>query len=218
MKCPNVIIDSADFTVEKLSVIARDMFRAGAETTATTILYLLKYQDIKARLQADIDRIIPKSRVPRLEDKAKLPYVEAFIMEVLRCANIAPLAVPHAVTTDDVVFHGYKIPQDTPIIFNLDSVLKDPDVFENPSHFNPERFFDRDRKVFRPKEFIPFGIGRRICLGRAVAKLELFLFLTAIIKQFDFVLPDGQSEPDMEGVLGITYAPKQFKVRAISRL
>ena len=169
--------DDSDFTVEQLSIIARDLFGAGAETTATTIrwavLYLLKYEDIKARLQLDIDNIIPENRAPRLEDKQKLPYVEAFIMEVLRCANIAPLAVPHAVTNDDVMFHGYKIPKDTPILFNLDSVLKDPDIFENPEQFNPERFIDANGKVFRPKEFIPFGIGRRICLGESVA-LSIF--------------------------------------------
>ena len=213
--------DNPDFSVYQLSMIAKDLFGAGAETTATTIrwavLYLLKYRNIKARLQADIDNIIPENHVPRLEDKAKLPYVEAFIMEVLRCANIAPLAVPHAVTNDDVAFRGYKIPKDTPILLNLDSVLKDPDIFENPEQFNPERFLDSDGKVFWPKEFIPFGIGRRICLGEAVAKMELFLFLTAMIKQFDFVLPNGHSEPGMKGVLGGTYAPKPFKVKAIPR-
>ena len=112
------------------------------------------------RLQSDIDNIIPDHCVPRLEDKAKLAYVEAFIMEVQRCANIAPLAVPHAVTSDNVIFHGYNIPKDIPVLFNLDSVLKDPDIFENPLLFNPERFIDADGKVFRPKEFIPFGIGR----------------------------------------------------------
>ena len=214
--------NNPEFTVGQLSMITRDLFNAGTETTGTAIrwaiLYLLKYGHIKARLQADIDNVVPRDRLPRLEDKAKLPYVEAFIMEVLRCANIVPLAVPHAVTTDNVVLHGYKIPKDTPIIFNLDSVLKDPDVFENPLQFNPERFIDEDGKVFRPKEFIPFGIGRRICIGKAVAKMNLFLFLTAMIKQFDFMLPDGQSEPDMEGVLGVTYAPKPFKVRAIPRI
>ena len=213
--------DNPYFTVDQLSGVARDLFRAGAETTTTAIhwavLYLLKYGDIKTRLQLDIDNIISGNRAPRLEDKAKLTYVEAFIMEVLRCANIAPLAVPHAVTNDDIVFHGYKIPKDTPIIFNLDSVLKDADIFKNPLQFNPERFIDDDGNVFRPKEYIPFGIGRRNCLGEAVAKMELFLFMTAIIKQFDFVLPDDQSEPDLEGDLGIIHAPKPFKVRAIQR-
>ena len=208
--------DHPDFTVEQLSTIARDLLAASEETTATTIrwavLCLVKYKSIKARLHADIDGMIPSNRAPRLEDKAKLPYVEAFIMEVQRFAEIVPLAVPHAVTNDDVVFHGYKFPKNKQILFNLDSVLKDPDIFENPEQFNPERFLDADGMVFRPKEFIPFGIGRRICLGRAVAKMELFLYLTTMIKG-----PEGQSEPDMEGALGVTYAPKPFKVRAIPR-
>ena len=214
--------NNPEFDVGQLSMTARDLLNGGTETTATAILwailYLLKYQHIKARLQADIDNIIPNNRFPRLEDKVKLPYVEAFIMEVLRCANIIPLAFPHAVTRDNVLLHGYKIPKDVPIIFNLDSVLRDPNIFKNPLQFNPERFIDDDGKAFRPKEFIPFGIGQRICIGEAVAKMELFLFLTTMIKQFDFVLPEGQSEPDMEGVLGITYAPKPFKVRAIPRV
>ena len=76
-------------------------------------------------------------------------------MEVQRCTNIAPLAIPHVVTRDDVVFQGYRIPKDIPVVFNLDSVLKDPDIFENPSQFNPGRFTDADGNVFRPKEFIP---------------------------------------------------------------
>ena len=211
-----------NFTVDQLSMIARDLFGAGIETTATTIrwavLYLLKYEDIKIKLQSDIDNKIPDNRFPCLEDKAKLPYVEAFIMEVQRCASVVPLAIPHAVTSDDVVFHGYRIPKDTPVLFNLDSVLKDPGIFENPLQFNPERFIDADGNVFRPKEFIPFGIGRRICLGEAVAKMELFLFLTAMIKQFDFVLPEGESVPDLEGITGLTHAPKPFKCRAIDRI
>ena len=142
--------DNPEFTMEHLSMIARDVFSTGTETTATVILwavlYLLKYENVKARLQADIDNIVPiiNNRLPRLEDKPKLPHVSAFIMEVLRCANIVPLAVPHAATSDDMVLHGYKIPRDTPILFNLDSVLKDPVIFENPEQFNPDRFIDAD--------------------------------------------------------------------------
>ena len=160
----------------------------------------------------------PPQELYYLDDKAKLSYVEAFIMEVQRCASVLPLAIPHAVTSDDVVFHGYRMPKDTPVLFNLDSVLKDPDIFENPLQFNPERFIDADGNLFWPKEFIPFGIGRRSCLGKPVAKMELFLFLTAMIKQLDFVLPEGESKPDLVGITGLNHAPKPFKVRAIDRI
>ena len=213
---------SSDFSAGQLSATVADLFGAGAETTATAIrwavLYLMKFPDIKQRLQSDIDSIIADTELPRLDDMVKLPYVEAFIMELLRCANVAPLAIPHALTTEsDILFEGYRIPQKASIVFNLDSVLKDPDVFVNPEQFNPSRFLDPSGNVVKPKEFIPFGIGRRVCLGEAVAKMELFLFLTTIIKKFDFVVPDNEPLPNLDGILGITYSPQPYKVRMVER-
>lgn len=214
--------DNDDFSFDQLFAISRDLFGAGSETTATTIrwavLYLMKYEDIKKRLQSDIDNVIADNHFPNLGDKARLPYVEAFIMEVLRIANIAPLALPHSVTgDDDVIFEGHRIPTNCSIVLNLDSVLQDPQVFVNPEEFNPARFIDSDGNIVRPKEFIPFGIGRRVCLGEAVAKMELFLFLTTMIKYFDFILPGDAAELDFQGFLGATNAPKPYKVRAVSR-
>ena len=213
---------SSDFTLAQLSELIRDLFGAGTETTATTIrwavLYLTKFPDIKHRLQSDIDNVVADSELPRLDDMAKLPYVEAFIMELLRCVNVAPLAVPHTLLSEsDIVFEGYTIPQKALIIFNLNSVLKDPKVFVNPEQFNPDRFLDAAGEVVEPKEFIPFGIGRRVCLGEALAKMELFLFLTTIIKQFDFVLPDDEPQPSLEGTLGITFSPQPYKVSMVER-
>ena len=222
MRRQKQITDHSEFSLDQLKTTVRDLFGAGSETTATTIrwaiLYLLKHPDIKQRLQSDIDNVISDSELPCLDDKVKLPYVEAFIMEVLRLVNIAPLAVPHSVSTEnDVTFEGYRIPKDSSIIFNLDSVLKDPDMFENPEQFDPGRFLNSAGNVTRPKEFIPFGIGRRVCLGEAVAKMELFLFLTSLIKHFDILVAEDDLEPDLVGVLGITYSPKPYKVRMIKR-
>ena len=212
----------SDFSVEQLVEIMRDLFGAGTETTATTIrwavLYLLNFPDIKLRLQSDIDSVIAGSQLPRLDDRPKLPYMEAFIMEVLRCVNVAPLAIPHAVTAEnDVLLEGYRIPKNSFIILNLDSVLKDPDLFNSPEQFNPDRFLDADGNIVKPKEFIPFGIGRRVCLGEALAKMELFLFLTTMIRMFDFRVPDDGPPPSLEGVLGVTFSPKPYKVQMIPR-
>ena len=215
--------DETDFSLEQLLTVSRDLFGAGSESTATAIqwavLYLLKHPDIQSHLRSEIDNVVSDNELPHLDDKVKLPYVEAFIMEVLRSANIAPLALPHSVTTDsDVTFEGYRIPTNCSIMFNLDSVLQDPNVFENPAQFFPGRFLDADGKIIRPKELIPFGIGRRVCLGEAVAKMELFLFLTTILKKFELLLPEDCCEPNMEGILGVTYSPKPFRFRAVKRL
>ena len=179
---------------------------------------MTKFPNIKYRLQSDIDNVVADNELPRLDDMAKLPYVEAFIMELLRCVNVAPLAVPHTLLSEtDIIFEGYTIPQKSLIIFNLNSVLKDPKVFVNPEQFNPDRFLDAAGEVVKPKEFIPFGIGRRVCLGEALAKMELFLFLTTILKQFDFVLPDDEPQPSLEGILGITFSPQPYKVSMVER-
>ena len=178
---------SSMFEVEKMLTVFGDLFITGSETAATTIrwalIYILNFPEIKERLQADIDRVVPTGSLPSLDDKAKLPYVEAFILETLRFANIVPMAVPHATIDDrDIVFEGFKIPRGTTVMINLDSVLFDPDVFENPKEFNPDRFLDENGDVIQRKELIPFGMRRRICLGEQVAKMELFLYITSLLK------------------------------------
>ena len=215
-------LDKSNFTPTQLAFINIDLFTAGAETTSTAlrwaIVYLLNFPEVQNRLQNDIDKVIAPGSAPGLDDKDKLPFVEAFILEVMRFSSIVPLAVPHAVTEEkDVLFKGYRIPKNTSVMFNLDSVLSDPGLFEKPVDFNPNRFLDADNNVKRPKQWIPFGIGRRICLGEVVAKMELFLYLTTLIKTFEFQPPVGQTPPTLKGVLGITHAPQAFEFRAVVR-
>lgn len=213
---------NTSFTLKQLCFILADLFGAGTETTATAlrwaILFLLNYPDIQQKLHTEIDNVISNDRLPSLNDKPKLPYIEAFTMEVLRFSNIAPVSVPHAVSQEkDVMLNGYRLPKGVTVWFNLDSVLFDSDIFHNPMEFNPDRFLDSDDNVIRPKELIPFGIGRRLCLGEALAKMELFLYLTTLIQKFEFKPPVGKSAPEIKGVLGMTFAPQLYEVRAIAR-
>ena len=214
-------IQDSNFSVGQLVSVLGDLFFAGSETTATTIrwaiLYLLNFPDIQTRLQNCIDTVIPTDTVPTIDDKAKLTYVEAFIMEVQRCANVVPIAARAVCEQQDAIFKGFRIPKNTTIMFNLESVFNDPEVFEDPTKFNPNRFLDSDEKLIKPKEFIPFGIGRRICLGEAVAKMELFLFITTLIHRFDFQPVLGQPVPPLKGLIGMTHGPQGFEVRAIKR-
>ena len=214
----------SDFTVDQMAFLIMDLFGAGTDTTASTlrfaILFLLQHPEIKERLHSDIDSIIPNSRHPTLEDKDKLPYVEAFIMEIQRFANVTPLAVPHRVTSeDDAIFEGYRIPKNTTVIFNIDSIFTDPNSFENPMLFDPKRFLAADGRVVKPKEWIPFSLGRRVCLGEAVAKMELFLFLTSLIQHFVFRPVDANNVPRTEKELGMLInRQKPFEIKAMPRV
>ena len=93
----------------------------------------------------------------------------------------------------------------------------DEDIFDQPREFRPERFLDTHGQFVKHPSMIPFGIGKRNCLGEILARQELFLFTAVLIQNFKFVLPDGVDKIDEEGIEHFVYSPKPFRIRALSR-
>ena len=210
-----------DFTLDQLKVLIGELLGAASESPTTflrwAILYLLHFPDIKDRIQKDIKHALGK-RQPTFDDMSGLPYVEAFICEVLRIANVVPFAMPHACFGDsDVEWEGYTIPKDCTVLFNLDSVLKDPDLFNNPESFDPSRFLDSSGNIVKTKGFIPFGTGRRICPGENISWIEMFLFITVLIQEFDFIPKETNHLPTLEGIVSLGYSPRPFEIRVVSK-
>ncbi|XP_026852073.1 cytochrome P450 2J2-like isoform X1 [Electrophorus electricus] len=202
----------AGFNIETLVFSSLDLFEAGTETTSTTIrwalLYLIKYPQIQKKVQAEIDRVIGQTRQPNLDDRANMPYTEAVIHEIQRMGNIAPLGFPRR-ASKDTTLGGYFIPKGTSVTVSLSSVLNDKSEWETPDTFNPGHFLD-DQGQFRKRDaFMPFSAGRRACLGEPLARMELFLFLTALLQRFTFS-PEPGEELSLEGQLGFTKAPGPY--------
>ena len=199
-----------------------EIIGTGSDTTATTIrwivLYLVRNPDIQDRLFQEINRELGTEQLPCLDDKSRLPYVHATTLEALRIANVAPLAVPHS-PSRDLIFRGYLFPRNCTVIVNLNSALKDPKVWKEPEIFRPERFLNKDHtEVGIPRDFIPFSLGPRSCLGETLARSELFLLTTILFQNFKFY-PEIEGEiPSIEGILGQAWNPKPFKVTARSRM
>ena len=103
--------------------------------------------------------------------------------ETQRFCNLVSVNVFHR-TTKDTEIRGYKIPESTVITHQVSTVLMDERYFPEPETFKPERFLDKNGKFFQPVELIPFGVGKRACLGEGLARLELFLFAANIANQF----------------------------------
>nr|XP_040041230.1 cytochrome P450 2J6-like [Gasterosteus aculeatus aculeatus] len=207
------------FDEENLVLCVLDLFLAGSETTSTTLrwafLYMVKYPEIQAKVQAEIDRVIGQSRLPSMEDRANMPYTDAVIHEVQRMANIVPLSLPH-ITSKDIQLGGYTIPKGVTIIPNLTSVLFDKNEWETPDTFNPGHFLNAEGKFVKSAAFIPFSAGKRLCLGENLAKMELFLFFTSFMQRFTFSMPPGV-KPVMDFRFGITLAPFPYEVCVTSR-
>lgn len=64
---------------------------------------------------------------------------------------------------------------------------------------------------------MPFGVGRRMCLGDVLAKMEMFMFFSCIMHQFDLQTEEGIEPPSLEGIVGATIAPQSFRVRFVPR-
>lgn len=85
----------------------------------------------------------------------------------------------------------YKIPGGTSVFSFLYHVHHDPRYYEDPKTFNPSRFIDETGKFVKEDRVIPFGIGKRICLGQSLAEKEFFIFFTGLMQQFEF-----RADPD----------------------
>ncbi|XP_061181536.1 cytochrome P450 2B4-like [Saccostrea echinata] len=209
------------FTDEQLIVSVRDFFAAGTETTSTTLrwalLYLIHYPHWQKRLQKDIDEVIGQGQ-PRMEHREQLPMVDAFILEIQRLANILPLSLPHA-SNEDFVYNGHLFPKGVIVFCVLDSVLSDPEIFPEPSKLKPERFLDESGKCQgeQKNRLIPFSMGRRVCLGESLAKMELFLFFTRFLQKFEIKPENSECLPPLEGTFGLTHMPQAFKIRLSKR-
>ncbi|XP_038069464.1 cytochrome P450 2J6-like [Patiria miniata] len=212
--------ESEVFNVDNMRQVVGDLFVAGSETTTTTLrwslLYMMAYPEVQTRVQKELDDVTGRNRFPRMSDRPDLPYTEAVICELQRISTIVPLSVPHVCSEDTTVL-GYDIPKGTFLLANLWHNHFDPAVWEEPKSFRPERFLDDDGKVISRDELTPFGIGRRICLGEHLARMELFIFFTLLLHEFTFKNPPDGPPVSLEGTNTSTWAPKNYKVCAIPR-
>ncbi|KAM3828521.1 cytochrome P450 1A5-like [Vipera latastei] len=177
--------------------LVNDIFGAGFSTISIglswSLLYLISYPEIQKKIQEEIDVNIGRERKPRLSDRSLLPYTEAFILEVFRHSSFLPFTIPHS-TTRDTVFKGYFIPKDLCVFINLWQVNHDENLWKDPSAFDPERFLTASGKEVNTGESEKvqiFGLGKRRCIGEPIARREIFLFLTTLLQNLQFSVPDG---------------------------
>ncbi|KAI6176304.1 hypothetical protein M3Y97_00783700 [Aphelenchoides bicaudatus] len=208
--------DNSNYNNYQLTHVIYDLWLAGQETTSTVLAWLLIYlinnPDVQKRMHAEMDRVVGSKRLITAADRSSLFYTNAVVNEGLRLANILVVNVMHKLLTDTEL-EGCVVPKNTCILPQISTVLYDENassriVFNNPRQFNPDRFLDENGKLKTINEFIPFGIGKRQCLGEGLARMELFLFTANIFNNFEIFA--GKEKPSIQRQIGGTIHPKAF--------
>ena len=169
------------------------IFIAGHETSATALaftLYLL-------------------AREPHLQSRIRAPgadpnLLKHSILESLRLYPPVWTLGRESLVEDQL--HGYTISPRTLILIPVWAIHRDPRNFEAPEEFRPERWAARPRETLNPGAYLPFGMGRRACIGENFALLQLELILSAILDRFEVAVENPET-PRLTGTL--TLRPRE---------
>ncbi|EGV93515.1 Cytochrome P450 1B1 [Cricetulus griseus] len=217
--CPVVVLNGQSAIHEALvqqgNIFADRPPFASFRVVSGTVLSI--YPDVQARVQAELDQVVGRDRLPCMGDQPNLPYVMAFLYESMRFSSFLPVTIPHATTANTFVL-GYYIPKNTVVFVNQWSVNHDPVKWPNPEDFDPARFLDKDGFINKElaSSVMIFSVGKRRCIGEELSKMLLFLFFSILAHQCDFKANQNESS-NMSFEYGLTIKPKAFKIHVSLR-
>lgn len=205
--------ESTTFTDHQLTMTILDLFIAGAQAVSITVdlalMTMVRHPEIQARIAEELT--VLDGELPTYADRKRLPYTEAVLLEVQRFYHIMPITGPRRALRETEL-GGYRIPRDTTILIGLGTVHMDAEFWGDPEVFRPERFLDKNNKIFNTERLMPFGQGKRRCLGENLGRSSMFSFFAGVVQRYSMRLPEGEPIPDRNLIPAITLAPKPYKV------
>ncbi|KAG8240091.1 hypothetical protein J437_LFUL019671 [Ladona fulva] len=151
--------------------------------------------EVQERVKSELKAALGgEKREIRISDRVVMPYTEAIVFEAIRLIS-SPI-VPH-VSNRDSTIGGYKVEKDTLIFMNNYDLNMSPELWDQPEAFKPERFLVRDDtiggyRLKKPDYFLPFGAGRRSCMGYKLVQYVSFVVLATILDQYKLVPIPGE--------------------------
>jgi flavonoid 3',5'-hydroxylase len=196
------------------------LFTAGTDTssiiTEWALTEMIKNPEVMKHAQEEMDTVIGRDRRLEESDIPNLPYLQAVVKEAMRLHPSTPLSLPHF-SFEDCEVNGYYVPKNTRLLVNIWAIGRDPDTWEDPLEFKPERFLSGPTAKIDPLgnyfELIPFGAGRRICAGKLAGMVFVQYFLGTLVHSFDWRLPDGEVL-SMDATFGLAL-PKAIPLKAL---
>lgn len=181
---------------------SQDMFVGGTDTTSTALEWamaeLVKNPTSMKRAQEEIRSVVKGKSKIHMKDIEKMDYLKCVVKETLRLHPSLPPLVPRETATN-LKWRGYDIPAKTRVFVNAWAIQRDPQVWDNPEDFLPDRFLNNTVDLNGQNfQFIPFGAGRRGCPGISFALAAIEYVIANLLYWFDWKLPRGEVLEDLD--------------------
>ncbi|XP_071727990.1 desmethyl-deoxy-podophyllotoxin synthase-like [Rutidosis leptorrhynchoides] len=193
-----------------IKAVIVEIFVGGSETSSTMVEWvmaeMMKNPSILVKAQTEIRQLVKRRGSVNGASIQELVFLKMIIKETLRLHPSTPLLLPRE-SRERCEINGYEIPARTKVLVNAWAIGRDPNWWNEPEKFDPERFLNGSID-FRGHnyEYIPFGAGRRVCPGISFGLANIELQLIKLLHHFDWKLPDGITSEnlDMTESFGVT--------------
>ncbi|KFK35936.1 hypothetical protein AALP_AA4G056300 [Arabis alpina] len=181
-----------------------------AQTTQWTMAELINHPEILKRLREEIESVVGKTRLVQETDLSNLPYLQAVVKEALRLHPHSPILVRTA--TEGCKIGGFYIPQNTTMVINSYAVMRDPNKWENPDEFQPERFLvspskeQDNEKEYLSLNYLAFGGGRRGCPGSNLGYIFVGVAIGIMVQCFDWRINEDKVNMEETGEVTLSMA------------
>lgn len=210
-------------TDTELVTLCSEFINGGTDTTATAIEWgiarLIENPSIQSKLHEEISSVAGEGRSVNEKDIEEMPYLQAFVKELLRKHPPTYFSLTHA-AVETAKLGGYDIPANANLEIYLPTISEDPRLWTEPENFKPERFLtggeNADMTGVTAVKMIPFGAGRRICPGLAMGTLHISLMMARMVQEFEWRAHPGEPKLDFSSRLEFTVVMSR-PLRAVVR-
>eukprot|EP01114_Cavostelium_apophysatum_P014333 TRINITY_DN3689_c0_g1_i5.p2 TRINITY_DN3689_c0_g1~~TRINITY_DN3689_c0_g1_i5.p2 ORF type:complete len:513 (+),score=118.63 TRINITY_DN3689_c0_g1_i5:190-1728(+) len=161
---------------------------AGSDTTATSMawffVHLSRHREALDKLRREIDHVT-KGQKLQVNTADQFPFYQAVVSENMRLTPPFFICVGRTTRKTEQV-GDWAVPKGVALTVSIEGVGRNPKYWDDPHDFRPERFLKENSATLHPFTAIPFGAGRRFCLGKGFALSEMHIVLVSVLQHFDF--------------------------------
>lgn len=182
-------------TDKEITGMVQSTIGAGADTTAATLaiifIYLSRYPEVVDKLRQELREASDAGRLsaaPKWMETYRMPYLEAVIKEAMRLYPVSQWGHDRVVPAGGATIAGLFVPEGTVVGCHLDSIHRNADVYgEDADQYNPERWLtaSEQQRALMERSMLGFGAGKRICLGKHIAWLEMKKVIPLLVMNLD---------------------------------